>query len=90
MRRARSNTPLQALITLNEPLFLECARALALKTLNEGGGDDARRVQFAFRRCLSRSPSEAETAIFLKLLDKESRRFAAKDHNPWDSPGRSQ
>ena len=39
VRRSRSNTPLQALATLNEPLFMECARALALKTLQEGGPD---------------------------------------------------
>ena len=40
VRRTRSNTPLQALTTLNEPIFLECARALALRTLREGGCDD--------------------------------------------------
>jgi len=84
VRRARSNTPLQALTTLNEPIFLECARALALKTLEEGGADDSRRAQFAFRRCLSRDPTEAELAILLKLLDKETRRFANKELNPWD------
>ncbi len=37
VRRSRSNTPLQALMTLNEPVFLECARALALRTLADGG-----------------------------------------------------
>ena len=39
VRRARSNTPLQALTTLNEPIFLECARALALRTLARGRRD---------------------------------------------------
>ena len=38
-RRSRSNTPLQALTTLNEPLFVECARALAVKLLTDGGSD---------------------------------------------------
>src|SRR5205085_10788285 len=37
VRRSRSDTPLQALMTLNEPLFLDCARALALRTLTDGG-----------------------------------------------------
>ena len=65
VRRARSNTPLQALTTLNETLFLEAARALALKTLKEGGATDAQRVEFAFRRVLSRKPSTQETTELL-------------------------
>src|SRR5439155_23019218 len=40
VRRPRSNTPLQALATLNEPPFLACARTLALKTLHDGGAND--------------------------------------------------
>ena len=54
VRRTRSNTPLQALTTLNEPIYLECARALALRTLGEGGSTDADRLVYAFRRCLAR------------------------------------
>src|SRR4029077_3388426 len=52
VRRARSNTPLQALTLLNEPVFLECARALAVSTLKRGGSTDERRLTHAFRRCL--------------------------------------
>src|SRR6185436_15565722 len=54
VRRTRSNTPLQALTTLNEPLFVECAKALGAKTLKEGGDSDAARLAFAFRRCTGR------------------------------------
>ncbi len=54
VRRAVSNTPLQALTTLNEPLFVESARALAVKTLKEGGASDEQRMVFAMRRCVAR------------------------------------
>ncbi len=55
VRRPRSNTPLQALMTLNEPIFVESSRALALKALTEGGATDAERLTYAFRRCVSRT-----------------------------------
>lgn len=89
VRRSRSNTPLQALTTLNEPLFMECAQSLALKTLAEGGANDAERLDYAFRRCLSRSPSSDDSAVLLGLLKKQSERYAAaaKDEkaplDPW-------
>lgn len=76
VRRARSNTPLQALVTLNEPLFMECAKALALRTLREGGADDASRLNYAFRRCLSRSPDDFERQELLDLLARESEHIA--------------
>jgi mono/diheme cytochrome c family protein len=83
VRRTRSNTPLQALTTLNEPLFLECARALALRTLQEGGSDAAR-LAAAFRRCVARPPSAQEAAVLLALLKKETQRFADGKANPWE------
>ena len=49
VRRTRSNTPLQALTTLNEPLFVESAQALAKRVLKEGGASDAERLAYAFR-----------------------------------------
>jgi Protein of unknown function (DUF1553)/Protein of unknown function (DUF1549)/Planctomycete cytochrome C len=84
VRRPRSNTPLQALMTLNEPIFVECAQGLAQKTLAEGGKTDSERLGFAFRRCLSRAPSEAEAAELLKLLAKEQERFSAAGAKPWE------
>lgn len=84
VRRARSNTPLQALTTLNEPLFMETARALALKTLREGGKTDEQRITYIMRRCLSRKPSDAEMAELLKLLEKQEKVFADGIHKPWD------
>ncbi len=83
VRRTRSNTPLQALTTLNEPIFLECARALALRTVREGGPCDRDRLAYAFRRCLSRTPTEEESATLLALLHQETRRFEQPGADPW-------
>ena len=76
VRRGRSNTPLQALTTLNEPLFVESAQALAARTLKDGGPTDRDRVAYAFRLCTARVPSQAEADVLLELLAKEDRRLA--------------
>jgi hypothetical protein len=75
VRRSRSNTPLQALTTLNEPLALEAARALALKTLREGGQTDRDRLTYAFRRCVARRPTDAEMHELLGFLEKQTVRL---------------
>src|SRR5262245_10604108 len=84
VRRARSNTPLQALTTLNETVFLEAARALALKAAREGGATDATRLEFAFRRVLGRRPTQQESAELTGLLNRQRERFAAGELNPWN------
>jgi len=84
VRRSRSNTPLQALTTLNETLFLEAARALALKTLKEGGATEAQRLSFAFRRVLARPPKLAERTELLRLLQSQRERFLKGAANPWN------
>lgn len=76
VRRLRSNTPLQALVSLNEPTFMECAQALARKTLAEGGSSDAERISFAFRRAISRPPTESERKELLTLLEKQKQHIA--------------
>ncbi|MEP7339856.1 MAG: PSD1 and planctomycete cytochrome C domain-containing protein [Acidobacteriota bacterium] len=84
VRRGRSNTPLQALATLNETLFLEAARALATKTVNEGGAADQQKAVFAFRRVLSRQPTAAELNELLALKNRQLERFASGELNPWN------
>jgi mono/diheme cytochrome c family protein len=84
VRRARSNTPLQALTTLNETLFVEIARALALKTVKEGGATDSARIEFAFRNVLSRKPTAQETTELAGLLNRQRERFADGELNPWN------
>jgi len=68
VRRARSNTPLQALTTLNEPLFLEAAKALAERVAAEP--DNTRRLSTLYRRVLSRDPSDSEKAELLPLAER--------------------
>src|SRR5208283_2261217 len=76
VRRSRSNTPLQALTTLNEPLFVEAAQALAMRTLKDGGKTDQDRITYAFRRCVARPPTQQESEVLLKLLDKQRTRLS--------------
>ena len=70
VRRPLSNTPLQALTTLNEPVFLEAARALAVRTLRQGGDSQQQRLNYAFRRCLAREPTQEEVEELQGLLDR--------------------
>jgi hypothetical protein len=59
-RRIRTNTPLQALTTLNDPAFFEMAKALARRALKEGGSDERSRIEYAFLLTASRKPQPAE------------------------------
>ena len=83
-RRSRSDTPLQALTTLNETLAVEAARAFAEHILVEGGKSDSERIDYAFRRALSREPSDAERREILDLIAKQQRRIAEGWIDPWE------
>jgi len=62
VRRERSNTPLQALTLMNDPVFVEAAQALAQRVLREGPPDVAGRLRFLFNLCLTREPRAEEIA----------------------------
>jgi hypothetical protein len=81
-RRIRSNTPLAALTVLNEPIFVEAARALALRVLKEGGTSDNTRADYAFVLCTSRPPSSEERSELLHLLQTRRQRLAEGWLNP--------
>jgi hypothetical protein len=68
VRRDRTNTPLQALVTLNDPQFIEAARHLAQRALQEGGAQDEDRFDFIAQRLLARSLQPAEVEIVKKSL----------------------
>jgi hypothetical protein len=65
--RPRSNTPLQALVLLNDPNYVEAARAFAERIVHEGGPDTASRLNFAYQQALSR-PVRREEAKLLEDL----------------------
>jgi hypothetical protein len=68
--RNRSNIPQQALALLNDPTYVEAARAFAARILSEGGGDTTARITWAWRRALSRAPRTNEMSTVRALLDK--------------------
>ena len=73
--RARSNIPQQALALLNDPSFVEAAKALAARVLSEAAGDDAARLAWLLRETLQRPPSTAERATLLALLENHRAQF---------------
>ena len=84
VRRVRSNTPLQALITLNETIAVEAARALARKALAEGGRDRRRSDHLRLPPLRRPGPDRPRACILLKLLDDQTQRFADGWASPWE------
>lgn len=68
--RPRSNTPLQALVLLNDPTYVEAARAFAERIVKEGGDDVSSRLEFAYRQALSRLPRGEEAKLLEGLYRK--------------------
>ena len=87
-RRSLTNTPLQALVLLNDPTYVEAARALAQRTLLEGGTDEKDRLAFAFRLATARKPSGKESGVLRKLLETELKSFAPEPTGGDEAPRR--
>src|SRR5438270_8046186 len=77
VRRIRTNTPLAALTTLNDPAFSEMAQALAKRVAKEGGSSDSSRIDYAFRLAVGRHAKPQETDSLATWLSGERRYFAA-------------
>jgi hypothetical protein len=75
VRRIRTNTPLQALVTLNDPVYVEAAQALARRIVREGGTAAESRASFGLRLCLSRPPRPDQVQELAKLHVSELARF---------------
>jgi hypothetical protein len=77
-RRTRSNSPLQALTTLNEKLFVEAAQGTAMRVMKEGGAGGADRINYAFELCTGRKPTLAQQK---RLLDFWREQFDYFENN---------
>ena len=75
VRRVRTNTPLQALVALNDEAFFEAAQALAARVLREAPSANDARATYAFRLVATRSPSAREIERICTSFDKELQRF---------------
>jgi hypothetical protein len=71
IRRVRTNTPLQAFVTLNDPVYVECAQALARRILKEGGTTAEDRARFALRLCLAHPPRDDQVKQVVALHQSE-------------------
>jgi hypothetical protein len=69
--RPRTNTPLQALVLLNDPCFVEAAQALAGRMIAEGGDNSAARLSYGFQLCTGRAPAAAEMQILSRVLEEQ-------------------
>ena len=78
VQRARTNTPLQALYTLNDVQFVEASRALAERMIKEGGQDLAGRIDRAFQICVSRSAEAREQEILQREYEDQLASFQAE------------
>ena len=76
-QRPRSNTPLEALVLLNDPTFVEAARAFAVRILRSSEPSTDHRLDQAFQLALSRSPDRVERETLAALLDQEAAHYAA-------------
>jgi hypothetical protein len=75
IRRARTNTPLQALVLLNDVTFIEAARGLATRVMRDIPSDDHERARLAFRRATGRVPGAEEVATLATYYERQLQRY---------------
>jgi Protein of unknown function (DUF1553)/Protein of unknown function (DUF1549)/Planctomycete cytochrome C len=75
VRRSRTNTPLQALVLMNDPTYVEAARKLAERALAQGGPTADERIAFIFRLVTARKPNADEVSVLRRVLDRQLARY---------------
>jgi hypothetical protein len=77
LRRYRTNTPLQAFVTMNDPVFVEASQALGRRILREGGTLPRERAAFGLKLCLIRPPSDEQIDALVRLFESELAHYRA-------------
>ena len=80
LKRNRTNTPLQALVTMNDPVYVEAAQALSRLMLVQSGTLQDQ-IQFGFRRCVLRTPTGDELSALTTLYEDTQKELAANPEN---------
>jgi hypothetical protein len=76
-RRPVTNTPLQALITMNDPTYVEAARVLAARALSEGGKATDARLALMFKLATARKPTASELVVLRELVKQQLAHYRA-------------
>ncbi len=79
VRRERTNTPLQALLLMNETQYVEASRALAERTIKESGAKPEERIAYLFRLAVGRKPDAVETAVILEAYREHFAKYSKDD-----------
>lgn len=79
-RRIKTNTPLQALVTLNDPVYMQAARHLAGLVL-QAGEDDRAKVIWAYQKVMGKHPDEEKVKILLNMLDRARKHYSENREN---------
>jgi hypothetical protein len=75
VKETRTNTPLQALILMNDVTYLEAARKFAERIMKEGGTSPSQRIEYAYKLALARAPKPVELPVLLQALDYYAARY---------------
>ena len=78
VKRQETNTPLQALVLLNDPQVVEASRMLAHRAIDNAGGEVRERIAYMFRLATSRTPEEGELALLAQYFEEERLRFTGQ------------